>query len=161
MVLASMNDYVPLDKLAQLANRIFEVTVPQTVSAVQSANLGNELDKLKSEVAGLKKLIKSLPSQCNSCPHSPSPAPENNINNPGICWYHQNMDRQFTSVNLFVQGIVCQELSPSLTFFDDQPTNEFEAKFPDVTQPQCGNNPIKHDVTDHITTTGPPVSAHS
>ena len=64
---------------------------------------------------------------------------------------------------LRVQGIVAQESSPSPTFFNIQPTNEFEAiltNFPDVTQPQCGNNPIKHDVTHHIITTGLPVSAH-
>ena len=54
MVLASTNDSVPLDELAQLADKIVEVAVPQTVSAVQSANFGNELDKLKSEVAGLR-----------------------------------------------------------------------------------------------------------
>ena len=293
MVLASTNDSVPLDELAQLADKIVEVAVPQTVSAVQSANFGNELDKLKSEIAGLRKLIKSLPSQRNSRPRSPSPTPANNINDPSICWYHQKYgssarkckppckhsenstssiatmnatDRQanhlfhiinktsgvhflvdtgaevsvippsrterkhsqqaFTlqAVNntaittygyksltldlglrrtfrwifiiadvqnpilgadflrsysllvdmkhnklldsltqLRVQGIVAQESSPSPTFFNIQPTNEFEAiltNFPDVTQPQCGNNPIKHDVTHHIITTGPPVSAH-
>ena len=36
-----------------------------------------------------------------------------------------------------------------------QPTNEFEAiltNFSDITQPQYGNNPIKHDVTHHIKT---------
>ena len=89
MVLASTNDSVPLDELAQLADKIVEVAVPQTVSAVQSATFGNELDKLKSEVAGLRKLIKSLPSQRNNRPHSPSPTPANNINDPSICWYHQ------------------------------------------------------------------------
>ena len=89
MVLASTNDSVPLDELAQLANKIVEVAVPQTVSAVRSANFGNELDKLKSEVAGLRKLIKSLLSQRNSRPRSPSPTLANNINDPSICWYHQ------------------------------------------------------------------------
>ena len=46
---------------------------------------------------------------------------------------------------LRVQGIVSQESSPSPTFCNIQPTNEFEAilsNFPDVTQPQHGNNPI-------------------
>ena len=51
--------------------------------------------------------------------------------------------------HLRVQGIVSQELSPSPTFFNGQPTNEFEAILPDVTQPQCGNNPMKHDDTHH------------
>ena len=34
------------------------------------------------------------------------------------------------------------------------------SSFPDVTQPHHRNNPIKHDITHHITTTGPPVRAH-
>ena len=56
---------------------------------------------------------------------------------------------------LRVQGIVSQKSSPSPTFLNIQPTNEFESilfNFPDVTHPQCGNNPIKHDVTHHIKT---------
>ena len=64
---------------------------------------------------------------------------------------------------LRVQGVVSQGSSPSPTFCNIQPTNEFEAilsNFPDITQPQHWNNPIKHNVTHHITTTGPPVSAH-
>ena len=50
---------------------------------------------------------------------------------------------------LRVQGIVSQESLLSPIFFNIQPFKEFEAilsNFPDVTQPQCGNNPIKHDV---------------
>ena len=64
---------------------------------------------------------------------------------------------------LKVQGIVSQEPSPSPTFFNLLPTNKFDAifsGFPGVTQPHHRNNPIKHDITHHITTTSPPVSAH-
>ena len=82
MVLASMNDSVPLNKLAQLADKIVEVAGPHIV---QSANLGDKLGKLKSEVASLRKLIKTLPLQCNCRPRSPRPVPENNINDTGIC----------------------------------------------------------------------------
>ena len=76
MVLASTNDSVPLDKLVQLADKIVEVAAPLIVSAIhgQSASYDDELDKLRSKVAGLKKLIKSLPSQCSNHPRSPSPA---------------------------------------------------------------------------------------
>ena len=90
MVLAFTNDSVPLDELAQLAEKIVEVAVPQTVSAVQSlTNFGDELDKLKSEVASLKTLMKSFSSQHNSRPHSPSPAWANNTSDADTCWYHQ------------------------------------------------------------------------
>ena len=64
---------------------------------------------------------------------------------------------------LKVQGIVTQESSPSPTLPTAQSTNEFAAilsNFPDVTKPHHGNYPIKHDITHHIATIGPPVSAH-
>ena len=64
---------------------------------------------------------------------------------------------------LKVQGIVTQESSSSPTLPTAQSTNEFAAilsNFPDVTKPHYGNHPIKHDITHHIATTGPPVSAH-
>ena len=63
MVLVSTNDSVPLDELALLADKIVEVATPHTVSAVhgQSASYDDELDKLRGEVAELRKLIKSLP----------------------------------------------------------------------------------------------------
>ena len=64
---------------------------------------------------------------------------------------------------LKIQGIVTQEYSPSPTLPTTQSTNDFAAilsNFADVTKPHYGNHPIKHDITHHITTTGPPVSAH-
>ena len=89
MVLASTDDTVSLDELAQLADKIVEVSVPQSVSAVQSTNLSDELDKLRSKVADLKHLIKSLPLQGNSHTRSPSPAQSHSATNTGVCWYHQ------------------------------------------------------------------------
>ena len=89
MVLAPTNDSIPLDELAQLADKIVEVAAPHTVSVVhgQSASYDDELDKLRSEVAGLRKLIKSLPQQRSNRPRSPSPARTNS--NPNVCWYHE------------------------------------------------------------------------
>ena len=63
---------------------------------------------------------------------------------------------------LKIQGIVTQEYSPSPTLPTAQSTNEFTAilsNFADVTKPHYGNHPIKHDITHHITTTGPPVTS--
>ena len=60
---------------------------------------------------------------------------------------------------LKVQGIVTQESSPSPTLPNAQSTNEFTAissNFPDVTKPHYRNHPMKHDITHHVTTTGPP-----
>ena len=64
---------------------------------------------------------------------------------------------------LIVQGIVTQESSPCPTLPTASSTNEFAAilsNFHDITEPHYGNNFIKYDITHHITTTGPPVSAH-
>ena len=64
---------------------------------------------------------------------------------------------------LKVQGIDIQESLPSPTLRTAQSTNEFAAilsNFPDVTKLHYGNHLMKHDITHHIATTGPPVSAH-
>ena len=66
--------------------------------------------------------------------------------------------------HLKVQGILSLDPSPSPTLVPKEHNNEFLAilsEFPAVTQ-VCGNDlPIKHDVTHHIETTGPPVSART
>ena len=59
---------------------------------------------------------------------------------------------------LIVQGIVTQESSPCPTLPTASSTNELAAilsNFPDITEPHYGNHFIKHDITHHITTTGP------
>ena len=65
---------------------------------------------------------------------------------------------------LKVQGIVTHLSSPSPTFLPSRPTNEYEAilsEFPSLTRPCNQEQPIKHNVTHHIETTGPPVSARN
>ena len=60
---------------------------------------------------------------------------------------------------LQVNGIVS---SLSTTLLPRKPNNVFEGilqEFPEVMQPYSDNHPIKHQVTHHITTTGPPVFA--
>ena len=64
--------------------------------------------------------------------------------------------------NLQVHGVSTVNTSPSPTRLSRQPKNEFEAllsRFPEVVQPAANELPVKHSVTHHITTTGPPVSA--
>lgn len=65
---------------------------------------------------------------------------------------------------LHVQGIVSQDQSPSPTLLSARPKTDYEAilsEFPAVMQPHLGEQPVKHDVTHHIETTGPPVSART
>jgi len=45
-----------------------------------------------------------------------------------------------------------------------QSPNEFHAillEFPELLQPQCGKQPVKHDITHHIVTTGPSIKAQT
>lgn len=66
--------------------------------------------------------------------------------------------------NLVVQGVATAVPSLSPTFLPKEPTNEFEAvllEFPDVIQPFDGERPIKHSVTHHIKTTGPPIHSRT
>ena len=66
--------------------------------------------------------------------------------------------------NLQVNGIATCESTTNLTVLPQKPTNAFEAivrQFPLVIQPYNPQQPIKHQVTHHITTTGPPVHSHT
>ena len=63
-----------------------------------------------------------------------------------------------------MQGIVSIKSSPSPTLHHRQPTNEYKAilsEFPAVTQPCHKEQPVKHNITHHIATTGPPVSSRT
>ena len=73
--------------------------------------------------------------------------------------YHRLTD---SLTQLQVHGIRSTKGSPSPTLLPRQHTNEYEAilsEFPAVTQPNCREQTVKHSVTHHITTTGPPVSS--
>ena len=62
---------------------------------------------------------------------------------------------------LQVQGVYTTVTSPSPTLRSRHPKNEFEAllsHFPEVVQPTTKEQPIKHSVTYHITTTDPHVA---
>ena len=101
MVLASTSDTTSIDELAQLADKIVEVAAP-SVSAYTNSSSGptwkGELDRLRTEVVGLKQLIKSLsvPSRdkgyrrSRSRSHSPNPTDASTNTDPSsLCWYHQ------------------------------------------------------------------------
>ena len=65
---------------------------------------------------------------------------------------------------LRVQGILSTTASPSPSIQAIQPLTEFHAvlsEFPELLQPYCHDSPVKHDVTHHITTTGPPIRART
>ena len=68
------------------------------------------------------------------------------------------------TTNLMVNGIISQVESPSPSLLPRKATTPFDAlltKFPSITQPCSPETPIKHDVTHHITTVGPPVSGRT
>ena len=63
---------------------------------------------------------------------------------------------------LHIQGISTPISSPSPSLFPKQPKTDFDAilaTYPDIVQPCNTDSPIKHNVTHHISTVGPPVHA--
>ena len=67
-----------------------------------------------------------------------------------------------TRTLLFVQVGIFSSPSTSRTLLPKKPSNDFMAimiEFPTITQPCSNDCPIKHNITHHINTTGPPVSA--
>ena len=66
--------------------------------------------------------------------------------------------------HLSVNGIASQTTSPSLTLLPKKPANEFQAillEFPTLLRPQTGDCKVKHGVTHHLQTKGPPVKART
>ena len=69
-----------------------------------------------------------------------------------------------TTTQLHVQGITMHTLSPHPVLHLRKPASVYNAtlaEFPTVTQPWCYDQPVRHSVTHHITTTGPPVTARA
>ena len=63
---------------------------------------------------------------------------------------------------LSVQGVICSITSPSPAILPRQATSVYDkllAEFPTITRPCIADTPTKHDVTHHISTTGPPTTA--
>ncbi len=67
-----------------------------------------------------------------------------------------------TATHLRVQGILTQHSSPSPSILPKDPGNPYLnllSEFPDLTQVCSTDSPVKHEITHHIETTGPPATA--
>ena len=71
---------------------------------------------------------------------------------------HQLID---TTTHLVVKGFNSLETPVSPVFSTPSPSiyDNILQDFPEITQPLCKETPLKHDVTHHILTKGPPVKA--
>ena len=106
MVLASTSETEDLEALASLADRVAEVATP-TVSTIETSHLSAEVEQLRTEIADLKSLVKSLSSHSppTSTPkrgrsprrRTPSPAPPTCPT--GLCWYHMRFAEKATKCN--------------------------------------------------------------
>ena len=88
MVLASVRRDTTLTQLAQMADDIIEVATP-SISAIHhdaraTPLLAAKMEQLRSDVAGLTNLVKSLSRRS-----SPSLHPSCRQLTTDLCWYHQ------------------------------------------------------------------------
>ena len=103
MVLASADDAIDLQKLADMADKILEVSTPSSVSAV-SAPSNDDIKHLRAEVERLVTLVASLtqhrPRRRNRSqsrdrrPRSPAPQDQEQAANKTLCWYHRKFGEQ-------------------------------------------------------------------
>ena len=96
MVLASTGDTVSLDKLAELADKILEVSLPSSIAAVDSSapQLSTEVSQLREQVTHLYDMVQSFtkrnwttgrhPKSRSVSPHPP-PTPATAT----LSWYPQ------------------------------------------------------------------------
>ena len=67
-----------------------------------------------------------------------------------------------TNTHIQVQGILTAGISPNTSLCPKDTPNPYLnllAEFPALTQVSAHHTPVKHDITHHIETVGPPVSA--
>ena len=93
MVLASTRNDTPINDLAQLADKIMEVAIPE-VAAVSVQPNPSEIESLRAEITDLKQQLNSLKkvSRRARSPYrrrSTSPAPPPQQSFDAICWYHR------------------------------------------------------------------------
>ena len=92
MVLASTRSDTPINELAQLADKIIEVAIPE-VANVSVQSTPSELESLRAEIVSLQQQITSLKKASRRArspyrrrPTSPAPPPQSSDE---ICWYHR------------------------------------------------------------------------
>ena len=109
MVLAPSASSITLDNLAEMADRIMELSTP-SIAAIHAPSVSSlsEIDSLRAEVRQLKELVQSLslysrsrdPRHRSPTParqRSPSPAHHTPVSDDStICWYHQRFGNAAT-----------------------------------------------------------------
>ncbi len=100
MVLATAPAATTLEELAELADKVAEVTTP-AVAAITPTQRTSDLDQLRAEVAKLQTTIQSLTKERGSRPfrggprlRSPGPP---TASNDTICWYHTKFGEAATN----------------------------------------------------------------
>lgn len=107
MVLAPSGTDISLNNLADMADRIMEVSTP-TVAAVHAPPpepVPTELGSLRAEVRQLREMMQSLSFPSRNARHrsptparrrSPSPSRQQPPEEPTLCWYHQQFGNAAT-----------------------------------------------------------------
>ena len=113
IILASTPDHTPLDKLAELADKVMEVaaptvaslTTPPASSTDSPSPLAAEVESLRAEVSRLERLVQQLPrsprpysrtgrrSPHRSLTRSPTPSSLPTTQD-ALCWFHRTFGDQ-------------------------------------------------------------------
>jgi len=98
MVLASSSEDTAIDDLAQLADRVMEVSIPASVNNLSQPTPSAEMDQLRAELASLTESVNNLRKNYRRSfnPRQQSPSPARRFHSSKdqllvqeLCWYHQ------------------------------------------------------------------------
>eukprot|EP00731_Ephydatia_muelleri_P009751 Em0005g337a len=187
MVLASTDSTMEIYKLADMADKVIEVSAP-SVSAINSSAHSSDVKELRDEVPHLTDLVASLttgpyhsrrrssgtrPRTAKTLALGKTPQPDANgdklprplIQSP--LFYEHSLGFSSllmfgspSSVQIFALLVDMQNHNPSIRPKDtSDPYSALLAEFPALIQVCSSDTPVRHDVTHHIETTGPPVFA--
>ena len=103
-IMVTAEDSVSLETMAEMAERIIEVTTPQisNISSSATSAAASEISQLRAEVAELKNMMKNMSTgaasgrgRSNSRGRSPY-RKQRDINKHPLCWYHHKFREKST-----------------------------------------------------------------
>eukprot|EP00795_Rhopilema_esculentum_P017874 gene17874-biopygen608 len=166
LILASTPDTVSIDDLASLADKILDVAPPQhslaAISPFPEPSARKEIEDLRLHIVQLVHVFSWILALIWIFIIADIPTPilgADFLAHYGLKVDVRNRTLIDTTTSLSIRGISSSASSPSPVFCfpATTPYSSLLKRFPDITRPSYNEATIKHSVTHHIRTTGPPV----